>query len=362
MKLKWIKLEGFRNYYDLELELKSPITALVGLNAQGKTNLLESIAFLALGKSFRASRSLETLHWDRSHGRIKGCIEEEGKEVELEVYMQREPETKKVKKAEKWTLPKHFLGSLRIVLFTPDDLDLVSGSPALRRQFLDRLLLQLNGGYVETFSQYQRILDQRNALLKRIREGRAQNWELDLWDARLCEEATRLWERRHAFMDFLKTPLPKDYQRIAGGKKTLSFFYQNHRERFDEKLAAAREHDLRTGATSVGPHRDDFILYLEGRSLQETGSRGECRSAVLALKMAELRYMELRSGEKPLLLLDDVFSELDAKRQEKLGHLLQDYQTILTTTALEHVEKLKNKTVYTVMDGKLLLSTDLCYN
>ncbi len=361
MKLNWIKLEGFRNYHDLELTLESPITALVGLNAQGKTNLLESIAFLALGKSFRSSRSLETLHWDRPHGRIQGRIEEEGKEVELEVFMQREPEMKKVKKAEKVTAPKNFLGSLRVVLFTPDDLDLVSGSPSLRRQFLDRLLLQLNGGYVESFSQYQRILDQRNALLKRIQHGRAQTWELDLWDARLCEEATRIWERRHAFMDFLKTPLPKDYQSIAGTDETLSFSYQSHQSRFEEKLTAARDHDLRTGSTSVGPHRDDFLLTLNGHELQETGSRGECRSAVLALKMAELRYMELRSGEKPLLLLDDVFSELDAQRQEKLGTLLQEYQTILTTTDLEHVSKLKNKTVYEVKNGKIQLRDGLSH-
>lgn len=354
MKLKRIQLEGFRNYQDLDLELESPITALVGLNAQGKTNLLESIVFLALGKSFRASRSLETLHWNRPHGRIRGHIEEGGKDVELEVFMQREPETKKVKKAEKVTTPKNFLGSLRIVLFTPDDLDLVTGSPSLRRQFLDRLLLQLNGGYVESFSQYQRILDQRNALLKRIRENRAQTWELDLWDARLAEEAARIWERRHSFMEFLKIPLPRDYQSIAGTEEALTVRYDSHQDRFEERLLAAREHDLRTGSTSVGPHRDDFALFLEGRALSETGSRGECRSAVLSLKMAELRYMELRSGEKPLLLLDDVFSELDALRQEKLGSLLQEYQTILTTTALDHVEKLKNKTVYQVKEGGLL--------
>lgn len=353
MKLNWLKLEGFRNYHDLELSLETPITALVGLNAQGKTNLLESIAFLALGKSFRASRSLETLHWERPHGRIRGRIEEEGKEVELEVFMQREPETKKVKKAEKVTTPKNFLGSLRVVLFTPDDLDLVTGSPSLRRQFLDRLLLQLNGGYVEAFSQYQRILDQRNALLKRIQHGQAQTWELDLWDARLSEEAQRIWERRLAFMESLKQPIAKDYQGISGTEEVLSFNYQNHQTRFEEKLTAAREHDLRTGSTSVGPHRDDFILFLDGRPLHESGSRGECRSAVLALKIAELRYMEEISGEKPILLLDDVFSELDALRQEKLGSLLQNYQTILTTTGLEHVQKLQNATIYEVSEGGL---------
>lgn len=353
MKLKRLQLEGFRNYDDLDLIFKSSVTALVGLNAQGKTNLLESIAYLALGKSFRSSKSLESLHWDRPHGRIKGTIEENGKEVELEVFMQRDPELKKVKKAEKVTTPKNFLGSLRVVLFTPDHLDLVTGAPSLRRQFLDRLLLQLSGSYVESFSHYQRILDQRNALLKRIQFGQAQTWELDLWDARLAEEAKRIWDSRLAFIDFLKNSIVADYQNISGTKESLSLSYQTHRDRFEERLLAVRDQDLRNGSSSLGPHRDDFTLILDKHPLEESGSRGECRSAVLALKVAELKYMEHVSGEKPILLLDDVFSELDERRGAALSTLISDYQTILTTTSIEHVQNLKNSTIYRVDEGLL---------
>lgn len=357
MKLKWLKLEGFRNYADLELTLDTEITALVGLNAQGKTNLLESIAFLALGKSFRAHRSLETLHWNHPHGRVKGVVEENGKDVELEIFLQRSPELKKVKKGDKVTAPKSFLGTLRVVIFTPDHLELVSGSPTERRQYLDRLLLQLNGGYVESFSQYQRILDHRNALLKAIQMHRAQTWELDLWDARLTEEAYRVWVKRKAFIDYLNTILAKDYQILAGSKETLSLDYHCHRDRFEERLIAVRDQDIRSGSTSLGPHRDDFTLLLDKRPLKECGSRGECRSAVLALKMGEIRYIEEISGEKPLLLLDDVFSELDNLRQEHLGNLIKKYQSILTTTSVDHLQGLKKVKVYKVEEGKLKACT-----
>lgn len=354
MRLKKLTLEGFRNYKDLELSFETELTALVGLNAQGKTNLLESIAFLALGKSFRAHRSVEALHWESPHGRIKGLVEDQGTETELEVFFQRNPESKKVKKANKVCAPKNFLGSLRVVLFTPDQLDLVSGSPSGRRQFLDRLLMQVNGGYVEAFSQVQKILDQRNALLKKIAHSGADLWELELWDARLAEEAQKVWSKRKAFVAFIQEKLATDYALISENKDQLELQYETHQENFDQLLIAHRDQDLRTGSTSVGPHRDDFTLILNGKPLKEMGSRGECRSAILALKKEELQYMQHMTGEKPLLLLDDVFSELDENRQLALGELLEGHQSILTTTALDHVKGLKNARIYQVDAGKLL--------
>lgn len=353
MQLKRLRLEHFRNYENLELDLDAPVTALVGLNAQGKTNLLESIAFLALGKSFRASKALETLKWDRPHGRIRATLEKKGKETQLEVFLQRSPEAKKVKKQSKWVTPKHFIGTLRVVLFTPDHLDLVTGSPHARRQYLDRLLIQVDRDYLTALTAYQRILNHRNALLKRISQGRAQEWELDLWDARLAEEAKKIWDSRTLFMNFLKGSLEKDYDSIAGTGKQLTLKTNLHQDRFDEKLLAHRSHDIAVGSTSVGPHRDDFTLYLEEKELAECGSRGEQRSAILALKMAELTYIETKTGEKPLLLLDDVFSELDEERQKKLGELLQRYQSILTTTSASALERFPYIRILHIEQGKV---------
>ncbi len=353
MKLKRIQLEAFRNYTTLDLNLEANLTILIGLNAQGKTNLLESIAFLALGKSFRSHRSIEALHWDHPYGRIKGTVEEKGKELDLEIFLQRSPEMKKLKKGDKVATPKNFLGTLQVVLFTPDHLDLITGSPSERRQYLDRLLLQLNLGYVESFSQFQRILNHRNALLKNIQMQRAQTWELDLWDARLAEEAYRIWGKRKAFIDFLSANLQKDHEALTGKKESLTLDYHSHKDRFEERLISVRDQDIRSGSTSLGPHRDDFTLLLDKKSLKECGSRGQCRSAVLALKMAEIGYMEEVSGEKPLLLLDDVFSELDHLRQEYLGQLLKNHQSILTTTSVAHLEGLEGAKIYQVEQAKL---------
>jgi DNA replication and repair protein RecF len=354
MQLNWLKIQDFRNYGELEIDLtEAPVLALVGPNAQGKTNLLESIAFLALGKSFRSRKALETLGWDQPHGRIKAEVEREGRATELEVFFQRSPESKKLKKHGQVVKPKEFLGQLRVVLFTPDHLQMITGSPRLRRQFMDRVLIQLDPGYVDAFGTYQAVLKQRNALLKRVNLGRAQKWEIELWDARLLHEAERIWAKRTELMSFVAGELTQLYQAIAQTDDELTVKYNPDRDHYEEKLIAHLDSDLRSGSTSVGPHRDDFTLLINGRELGEFGSRGECRSGVLALKIAQIHFIESTCGHKPLLLLDDVFSELDEDRQKHLGGLLKDYQAVITTTSLDHVQGLTDASIYLVNGGGL---------
>lgn len=352
MKLKSLKLQNFRNYETLELEFDAGLTAFVGENAQGKTNLLESVAFAALGKSFRAAGFLETLTWDRPHGRIKAVVENKGKEKELEIFMEREPASKKIKKQGKPSSPKDFIGNLRVALFIPDNLQMISGSPRLRRQYFDRLLVQLGPEYLSAFGTYQHILRQRNALLKRIFMGRAGENELDSWDEKLLEEAQIIWSKRRAFADFLNENLSGIYTSISGGSEEIRFKYNPENDRFDEKLLALRGQDI-GNSTSLGPHRDDFIFYLNGRDIAEFGSRGEQRTAILSLKIAEIRYIEKITGIKPVLLLDDVFSELDGDRQTHLGKLVESYQTIITSCSIENLKSLKNARVYRVESGRL---------
>jgi DNA replication and repair protein RecF len=355
MQLNWLKLEDFRNYPELEIDLtEAPVLALVGPNAQGKTNLLESIAFLALGKSFRSRKALETLGWDRPHGRIKGEIERDGKATELEIFLQRSPDSKKLKRQGQIVKPKEFLGNLRVVIFTPEHLQMITGSPRLRRQFMDRVLVQLDQSYVMALGTYQAVLKQRNALLKQIQMKRSQKWELEMWDVRLVQEAERLWNKREGLMEFVCDEVGELYRAIAKTDDELTLRYHPDKERFDERLIAHIDADLRSGSTSIGPHRDDFTLLLNGRSLADFGSRGECRSGVLALKIAQIHYIEKACGHKPLLLLDDVFSELDADRQLHLGKLLKDYQAVITTTSLDHVKGLLDANIYLVNDGGLI--------
>jgi DNA replication and repair protein RecF len=353
MQLISLQLENFRNYDQLDLDLKeNQVLALIGPNAQGKTNLLESIAFLALGKSFRTRHSMETLGWDRPHGRIRGTVKTD-KETKLEVFFQRSPETRKVKKQDKVVTPKEFLGTLKIVLFTPDHIQLVTGGPSLRRQYMDRALVQLDFQYLEALSNYQKLMKQRNMLLKQIQMRQAQPWELDLWDSRLVTEAEIIWQKREEFLTFLCSVIADYYNDISGKNKNLTLSYNSQVERFAERLVAHRDQDIRTGSTSVGPHRDDFTLELDDHSLSEFGSRGECRSAVLTLKLAEIRFIENKSGTRPILLLDDVFSELDTTRRKKLSQLLEGYQSIITTTCRDHVEGLKNVKICEVKGGGL---------
>ncbi|MBU0981475.1 DNA replication/repair protein RecF [Patescibacteria group bacterium] len=353
MHLSSLHLESFRNYDQLTLDLKNHQTiALVGENAQGKTNLLESVAFLALGKSFRARRYLETLNHERPHGRIRATLTDKKRKTDLEIFLQRDPETKKIKKNDLLVPPKDFLGTFRVVLFTPETLLMVDGSPSLRRQFFDRLLIQLDPVYLEAFTNYQRTLKQRNALLKRIQHKQAALWELDLWDAALIAEAEKIWNFRRRFVESIQEKITDLYTQIAGTTEKLTIHYQPQ-ENFEENLVACRESDIRYGATTLGPHRDDFTIRLNTRRLSETGSRGECRSAVLALKIAEIHYIEEKTKQKPLLLLDDVFSELDESRQAHLGTLLKGYQSIITTTELAHVQSLPKVKIFRVERGRI---------
>lgn len=355
MKLKCLQLEQFRNYGELNLDCAgSNVIALIGPNAQGKTNLIEAIGFLAWGKSFQSRKSLDALRWGAAHGRVKAQFERAGRPHELEVFLQAAPEQRILRHNQQSVSPADFVGQLQVVLFTPDDLQMISGSPRLRRQYLDRLLVQLSPSYTRALGQYTRALKQRNALLKAIRARQSQSWELELWDIKLVAEADTLWKARRKFLSFLEQDLKTRYLELSGQNGELSLHYAPPTEDFDAQLIASRDADLRYGSTGHGPHRDDFELQLNGRPLAEVGSRGETRTAVLALKLGELDYLEQESGQKPILLLDDVFSELDEARQAHLSQFLeQGYQAVLSTTSMEHVKALNGATILEVVEGEV---------
>ncbi len=357
MILKRLQLEQFRNYEHLDLSFEEgQSVVLLGKNGQGKTNLLEAIAMLALGKSFRLRKAADLIAWGQSHGRIKGELQAgTDRPTELELFLQRQPDLKKLKKNEQVVAPKEFLGSLRVVIFTPDQLEMVTGSPLLRRQFMDRVLVQIDPAYVESLGTYQRLLKHRNALLKSIQFGRAHGEDLDWWDQPFAQEAARLWARRKELLNALHETLESQYQNIAGTQDSLTLHmeFPDQAHLLDE-LMLRRDSDIRYGSSSFGPHRDDFSFFLNGRILEHTGSRGEQRTAVLALKLAELQHLESTTQDKALLLLDDVFSELDASRQEKLLEQLAGRQSFLTSATL-HGTPQSNAVYYHVEEGELII-------
>jgi DNA replication and repair protein RecF len=345
MHLKSLKLENFRNYKDLSIEFeKDQITVLVGKNAQGKTNLLESIYSLALTKSFRSKKNFEQICWDREHSRIKAEVENSDGEQLLEIFCSKAPMCQKVLKLNESKVKSvEFVGNLNIVIFTPDDLNLISLSPNIRRKYLNMAISQVSKNYLQNLIEYTKVIKQRNALLFRIKERKAKKEELVFWDNALVNHGSKIIMERQKTVDFLNEKLTENYRKIAGTEEDIKIKYNSNVEKdfFTEKLASRLQKDIDYAATSVGPHLDDFAFFLNERNIEEFGSRGEYRSAILSLKLAEIEFIKEKTGEFPVLLLDDVFSELDEIRQEKFLKSIQNCQTIITTTH-EH-EGFKNQ-------------------
>jgi DNA replication and repair protein RecF len=388
MYLTHLSLTHFRNYHRLELDFRGPLTLLQGENAQGKTNLLEAIYFLATSKPVHAQSEREAVDWAAGdepipYARVAGRLRAGDRDTDLEILLTPRENgrgdglnyKKQVKINGVARRSLDLVGTLRAVLFLPEDIRLVDGAPAERRRYLDVALCQLDRAYCRSLLDYQRVLEQRNSLLRTLREQGAQagapavEAQLGFWDERLVQAGSAVVAARHQFLRELG-PLAAALQAdFSGGRETLALQYlpsfnPGHLDdadfarlgdeqaaaalaahpvvalypelvarHFTARLRAQRWRELEAGATLYGPHRDDFRLLVNGRDLRLYGSRGQQRSGALALKLAEVRAMTRRSGTPPVLLLDDVMSELDAgRRRFLLGALDGIRQAVVTTT------------------------------
>ena len=344
MKIKSITLENFRSWEKYSLEFKD-ITILIGQNGMGKTNILEAVWLLADGRSWRTKHDTEVIQWGKDYARIVAEIENSDSK-RLEMFLQypsdaRQTPTKNLKINDVKKRILDLLGEMPAVLFSPESIEMVDGAPALRRRFLDILLSQTNKKYVLHLIEYQKVLRERNRLLWRIKTRLAKVDELDFWDVKLTENGEAILKERKAAIKFFNKNLSEIYADISGKDSKMKLAYKETvtTVNFSEHLAAVREREIEQAATLYGPHRDDFEIHLGDRDLKTFGSRGEFRSAILALKSVELKYLESIRGEKPILLLDDIFSELDSKRRAKLAKIIQTQQTLITTTDLDHINK-----------------------
>lgn len=331
-----LRLQHFRSYKDVSFELSPGVNIVVGPNASGKTNLLEALLVLARGSSYRAKDS-ELVRFGRPWTRLDIDLEDGGKRT---VKITREPAAAKVYELDKKTFKRLSLPhTLPVVLFEPEDLRLLSGGPERRRDYLDDLLEQTTVGYGTVRRQYRRALAQRNALLKK--HG-SQN-QIFPWDIRLSELAGQIVRARAGLTDELNKDIGKLYRKLSGTKVKVTVEYQSRwpADGYESKLLKELENSLeldRTrGFTGAGPHREDLVVLFDGRPANDTASRGEMRTAVLALKIIELKIIEKLRETAPLLLLDDVFSELDGKRRHALTDYLAPYQTFITTTDADAV-------------------------
>jgi DNA replication and repair protein RecF len=334
-----LRLQHYRSYTDSSFELGPGVNIVVGPNAAGKTNLLEAIMVNAVGKSYR-TRDINLIQEQSDWARIDIHTTENSLRT---VKLQKESNDKIQKRFEidEKTLKRLPQNQKQpLVLFEPNDLQLIEGEPSLRRNYFDDVVEQYAQGYGKIRSDYRRVVAQRNALLKQGSRGSSQ---LFAWNLRLVDLGEQLVEQRLKLIGTINSSLVETYSSIANHKTNLtlkyetSINYENFGTNLLKKLEATAQQDQERGFTGHGPHRDDVVVYFGGRTALQSASRGEVRTLLLSLKIIELKLLEAEAGVHPLLLLDDVFSELDGARRRSLTDFLSDYQTIITTTDADAV-------------------------
>ncbi len=368
MYLENIELQNFRNYDTTELSFSPSINVLIGENAQGKTNLIESIYFLAMSRSHRTSRDRELIRWDSDFSKVKGLLKKKSHSVPLEIILSKRGKMAKLNHLEQKKL-SDYIGQLNVILFAPEDLSLVKGSPSVRRKFIDMELGQMNKIYLHHLAQYQRILKQRNQFLKQARyDSNYDKVYLEVLTEQLAAEGAEVLYARFRFVKRLNDWAQAVQADISNDKEELRIRYKTTSNAtaemsvetiftgLKEDYQTAETQEIDQGTTTIGPHRDDLVFYVNERNVQTYGSQGQQRTTALSLKLAEIELMHEITGEYPILLLDDVLSELDDSRQTHLLNSIQNkVQTFITTTSLDGVqmELLDHPLIFYVDQGKI---------
>ena len=355
MVIKKIYLENFRNYDNQEIVLNENINVFYGNNAQGKTNILEALFYSAIGRSFRTHKDTELIKFGKDSSKINICYEKNNKENEIEIILNKTE--KKIIRLNKIKVNKNseLLGNLNIVIFSPDDIIILKQAPQLRRKFLDILISQLKPNYVHVLSEYNKVLDQRNAVLKSKKIDM-----IDVWNEQLANLAEKIYNYRKMYIDKLYEKMSIVHPIVTNGKEKISIVYKTKfesKENFIKLLNNNLQLDLFRGYTSVGTHRDDFEIYINENLLNIYGSQGQHRTAVLSLKIAEMEILKDETFENPVLLLDDVTSELDLERIKLIFEKIMDYQVFITCTDVGVIMTneclTKNLKLYKIENGSL---------
>jgi DNA replication and repair protein RecF len=357
LRLRRLRLRNHRNYAELDLSPGPDVNVFIGANGQGKTNLLEAVAMLALSSSPRARRESELVGPLAPASRVEAEVESRGLTRELAITLNIEAERAKrvieVDGARRraFDLP----GTFRVTLFWPDDLGLVKAGPELRRRFLNQMLVQVEPGYARALAGFRRVIEQRNSLLKRMAAGEGVGETLEAWNEELVRVGTEIVDARAKAVAQLEPVAARCHSQIAAGER-LEVRYQGPPENMAEAVHNSLPEDLRRGTTSVGPHRDDLLVLLDGQEARSYGSQGQQRTAVVSLKLAEAALLEGRTGERPVLLLDDVLSELDGERRAALlNQVAGGGQVVFTSVEAGPFppELIARAMVWTVSEGKI---------
>ena len=354
MKVEKLTLKNFRNIKELTFLPDQKMNVICGPNAQGKTNLLEALWLFTGAKSFRGGKDSEFITFGQDAAKITLDF------VSLSVKNDAEIEIRERKKA---TLngntlqsPGKLAGNFCAIIFSPQDIELVKEGPSVRRKFLDAAIFQIYPKYAEICKNYVRAVAQRNAALKDLYYHSELSSLIDVFDGEIVANGKKIIEYRKKYITFLKETVPSIYSGISQNTENLSISYLCNcsSEFLEERLKNSRREDMRTGVTSVGPHRDDIEFLINGNSARLFGSQGQKRSVALALKLAEAEILKNNTGEEPVALLDDVFSELDPKRQNYILNHIKNWQVFITCCDPSNVENLSTGKIFTMQNGELI--------
>lgn len=364
MQLNSLQLVNFRNYDSLHLEFNKKVNLLVGKNGQGKTNIVESIYMLSFGKSFRTNKDKEIIKFEKENLYVGGAFSKKNTKGLIEIAISK---NKKGIKVNKIPIQKIYelLGNINVVIFSPEDLRLVKEGPKERRSFIDKEISQIIPRYYNYLTNYNKILFQRNQLLK---SKNIDKFLLDVYDESLAKYGSYIYILRRDFIKKIAGISKSLHDKLTGGIEDLVITYKNQIDindedtvqtvynKFIEKLSSSREHDIDTRTTRYGLHRDDLNIFVNGLDVRLYGSQGQQRTASISLKLSEIELINNEVGEYPILILDDVFSELDETRQKLLVNNLNVVQMFITTAEVSHksIFNIDNTTIFNIDNGSVV--------
>lgn len=358
MIIKSLEIADYRNYDSLHIDFSGGTNILYGDNAQGKTNILEAIYMSATTKSHKGSKDKDVVNFNKEEAHIRTYLEKEGIETRVDMHLRKNKskgiaiDGQKIKKA------AQLLGLLNVVFFSPEDLSIIKNGPAERRRFVDMELCQLDQFYLYNLNNYNKIVNQRNKLLKDMYFNPSLKETLNIWDSQLISFGSKIIERRQLFVNQLNEIILEIHRKLSGGKENLLIQYEPDVtiDSYDNKLSLNQERDIKLKQTTTGPHRDDFSFLVGDIDIRKFGSQGQQRTAALSLKLSEIELMKKMTKDNPVLLLDDVLSELDNNRQNYLLSTIGNIQTIITCTGLDEFvnNRFEIDKVFHIENGKII--------
>jgi DNA replication and repair protein RecF len=368
MYIEHLVLKDYRNYESLNINFENKVNVILGENAQGKTNVMESIYVLAMAKSHRTTSDKDLIRWDQEYAKIEGRLQKNYGSLPMQLVISKKGKKAKCNHIEQQKLSQ-YVGNMNVVMFAPEDLHLVKGSPQVRRRFIDMEIGQVSPIYLHDMSQYQKILQQRNHYLKMMQiQKQSDEAMLEILTEQFIHVAAKIVLKRFEFIHLLEKWAKPIHSGISRGLETLKIQYSpsvnvsedqelsKMVERFENKFAEVRKREVDRGVTLFGPHRDDLLFYVNDRDVQTFGSQGQQRTTALSIKLAEIELIHSEIKEYPILLLDDVLSELDDYRQSHLLNTIQGkVQTFVTTTSVEGIDHqtLKEAATYSAVAGHI---------